>query len=36
MPNIAVALTGQGYIEDEVVKVLGGNWLRLLREVWQS
>ena len=36
MPNIAVVLTGQGYIEEEVVKVLGGNWLRLLGEVWQS
>ena len=36
MPNIAVALTGRGYREDDVVKVLGGNWLRLLREVWRS
>ena len=36
MPNIAVALMGRGYNEGEVVKVLGGNWLRLFREVWRS
>ena len=36
MPNIAVALMGRGYNEGEVLKVLGGNWLRLFREVWRS
>ena len=33
-PNLAVALTSRGYKPDEVTKILGGNWLRLFREVW--
>lgn len=34
MPNLAAALAGRGYAPDDVDKVLGGNWLRLFREVW--
>ena len=34
MPNIAGELMGRGYGPDDVAKILGGNWLRLLREVW--
>ena len=34
IPNVAVALMDRGYREDDVAKVLGGNWLRLFREVW--
>jgi len=34
MPNVAVALMGRGYAAGDVAKVLGGNWLRLFREVW--
>ncbi len=34
MPDIAPALSERGYSDAEVTKVLGGNWLRLFREVW--
>ena len=34
MPNISAALLRRGYGADDVAKILGGNWLRLLREVW--
>ena len=34
MPNIAVELLKRGYPDEDVAKVLGGNWVRLLREVW--
>ncbi len=34
MPNVAAALIGRGYKPDDVAKILGGNWLRLLQEVW--
>ena len=32
--NVAVELARRGYGEDEIAKVLGGNWMRLFREVW--
>ena len=32
--GIARELTGRGYGDDDVAKVLGGNWLRLFREAW--
>ena len=34
MPNLSAALLRRGYGADDVAKVLGGNWLRLFREVW--
>lgn len=34
MPNLAGALLDRGYGHGDVEKILGGNWLRLLREVW--
>ena len=34
LPNLAVALMDRGYESDDVVKVIGGNWLRLFQEVW--
>ena len=34
MPNLATALLRRGYGPDDISKILGGNWLRLLREVW--
>ena len=34
MPNVAEALLRRGYGPDDVAKILGGNWLRLFREVW--
>ncbi|MEE9199522.1 MAG: dipeptidase [Dehalococcoidia bacterium] len=32
--NIAKELMARGYSEADTTKVLGGNWLRLFREVW--
>ena len=34
MPDIAGALLDRGYSPTDVTKILGGNWLRLFREVW--
>ena len=33
MPNITAGLVTRGYAEADVRKILGGNWLRVLREV---
>ena len=35
LPNLAAALSGRGYSDDDTRKVLGGNWLRLFEQVWQ-
>ena len=34
MPNLATALLQRGYGADDIAKILGGNWLRVLQEVW--
>ncbi len=34
MPSIAVELLRRGYGAEGATKVLGGNWLRLFRQVW--
>ena len=36
MSNIATELLGRGFSDEDVSKILGGNWLRLLREVWRE
>ena len=36
MPNITKGLVARGYKEEEIKKILGGNFLRVLREVWKS
>ena len=36
LPTLADALSDRGYRWEDVEKVLGGNWIRLFREVWQS
>jgi len=36
MPNITKGLLARGYKEEEIKKILGGNFLRVLREVWKS
>ena len=33
-PNIALELSKRGYDEQDMRKILGGNWLRLFGEVW--
>ena len=35
LPALADALSDRGYTWEDVEKVLGGNWIRLFREVWQ-
>ncbi|MCL5951384.1 MAG: dipeptidase [Chloroflexi bacterium] len=34
--NVTAALLAHGYSVDDVKKIMGGNWLRLYQEVWQS
>ena len=34
-PEIAEALLARGYAETDVGKVLGGNFLRVARQVWK-
>ena len=36
MPALAPALLLRGYSPEEVKKVLGGNWMRLFRQVWKD
>ena len=33
LPNLTAALLKRGYAADDVLKILGGNWLRVLRQV---
>jgi membrane dipeptidase len=34
LPNLATHMLRRGYSEEDVHKVLGGNWLRVFKEVW--
>ena len=34
LPNLADSLSKRGYGSAEIEKILGGNWLRLFRDVW--
>ena len=36
LPNLAVALLRRGQSEVNIRKILGGNWLRLLQQVWSD
>lgn len=35
MPKVIEELFRHGYSDDEVTKIVGGNWIRLLKEVWK-
>jgi microsomal dipeptidase-like Zn-dependent dipeptidase len=34
LPNVTEGLLRRGYRDDDVRAILGGNWLRLLAEIW--
>ncbi len=36
LPNLTARLLERGYGEDDVRKIVGGNWLRVFRAVWGS
>ncbi len=36
LPNLGRALTARGYGPEDVLKILGGNWLRLFAQVWSE
>ena len=36
LPNVIRGLVTRGYSDTDLEKILGGNWLRVFREVWQS
>ena len=33
-PNLAEALLNRGYSDEDTLKILGGNWMRIFDEVW--
>ena len=35
LPDLAEALSARGYKSSDITLLLGGNWLRLLSEVWK-
>ncbi len=35
-PNLTKALLDVGYSQDRIVKIYGGNWLRVLAQVWEG
>jgi membrane dipeptidase len=36
MPNLTMGLVARGYSDDEIKKILGGNWVRLFKRVWRG
>jgi membrane dipeptidase len=34
LPNITKGLVSRGYSDNEIMKIWGGNWLRLLKRIW--
>lgn len=34
LPNLTLGLVERGYSDDDILKILGGNYLRVFREVW--
>jgi len=36
MPNFTKGLVARGYSDDEIKGILGGNWVRLFRRVWED
>lgn len=36
MPNVTARLLARGYSESDTQKIMGGNWLRLYEQIWQT
>jgi len=36
MYELTAASVGRGYTDDQIRLVLGGNWARVLKEIWQA
>jgi membrane dipeptidase len=36
LPRFTAVLVERGYSDDEIARVLGGNWLRVFEQVWQA
>jgi membrane dipeptidase len=34
LPNVTQGLMERGWTDDEIRKVLGGNWMRVYQKVW--
>ena len=34
LPNLTRRLLERGYKGEDVLKIMGGNWVRVFREVW--
>jgi membrane dipeptidase len=34
LPNLTRRLSERGYADADVLKIMGGNWVRVFREVW--
>ena len=35
LPNLTLGLVERGYADDDILKILGGNYLRVFRQVWR-
>ncbi|MFT4040551.1 MAG: dipeptidase [Thermomicrobiales bacterium] len=35
LPNLTLGLVERGYTDDDILKILGGNYLRVFRQVWR-
>ncbi|MGQ0571015.1 MAG: membrane dipeptidase [Armatimonadota bacterium] len=36
LPNVTRGLVARGYSDADIFKILGGNWLRVFRQVWSK
>jgi membrane dipeptidase len=34
LPNLTLGLVERGYADEDVLKILGGNYLRIFQQVW--
>jgi len=36
LPDVTRGLVARGYSDDDILKILGGNWLRVFEAVWRA